>query len=78
VTTANTLKTAQSFNGEDDTMDTASETTKTPAEIEFRRRLAAKLTERGFEGAALEARIDELLRRGVKLRLDVEKLMEEA
>ena len=59
-------------------MDTASNTTEMmPAEIDSRRRLAAKLAARGYEGAASDERIEELLRRGVRLRLDVEKLMNE-
>ena len=46
-------------------------------ETKFRRRLAEKLIARGYEGAALEAKIDELLRRGVKLRLNVAEILGE-
>jgi len=44
------------------------------AETEFRRRLAIKLRARGYDGAELEERIDELLRTGVGLRLDIAEL----
>jgi hypothetical protein len=44
------------------------------AETEFRRRLALKLAARGHEGAALEAKIDELLRKGVNLRLNIAEI----
>ena len=44
------------------------------AETEFRRRLAIKLRARGYDGEALEAKIEELLRKGVKLRLDIAEL----
>jgi hypothetical protein len=47
------------------------------AETDFRRRLAVKLAARGYEGAALEARIDELLRTGVKLRLNIPEILGE-
>lgn len=40
------------------------------AETEFRRRLAAKLAARGYAGQELEVKVAELLRKGVKLRLD--------
>jgi hypothetical protein len=39
------------------------------AETEFRRRLALKLSERGYSGAALAAKIEELLRLDIPLRL---------
>jgi len=44
-------------------------------ESEFRRRLAIKLAARGYCGPELEAKIEELLRKGVKLRLDVEDIV---
>ncbi len=39
------------------------------AETEFRRRLAVKLSARGYAGKALEDRIEELLRMPIPLRL---------
>ncbi len=39
------------------------------AETEFRRRLARKLAARGYEGAALAQKIEELLRLEIPLRL---------
>jgi hypothetical protein len=45
------------------------------AETEFRRRLAIKLTARGYEGPALEQKIAELLAKPVNLRLDVEGIL---
>ncbi len=45
------------------------------AESEFRRRLAAKLKVRGYEGAALERKIEELLRKPVGLRLNLEEIL---
>jgi hypothetical protein len=45
------------------------------AETEFRRRLAQKLGARGYSGAALESKIEELLRKGVNLRLNVEEIL---
>jgi hypothetical protein len=45
------------------------------AETEFRRRLAIKLRARGYEGPALESKIAELLRTGVKLRLPVDEIL---
>jgi hypothetical protein len=39
------------------------------AETEFRRRLAEKLTARGYSGAALARKIEELLRLEIPLRL---------
>ncbi len=44
------------------------------AETGFRRRLAMKLCARGCDGEALEAKIGELLRKGVNLRLDIAEL----
>jgi hypothetical protein len=44
------------------------------AETEFRRRLAVKLAARGYDGAALQNKIEELLRTGVKLRLNVDEI----
>jgi hypothetical protein len=42
------------------------------AETEFRRRLAEKLAARGYEGAALALKIEELLRLEIPLRLPPE------
>jgi len=47
------------------------------AETEFRRRLALKLAARGYEGAALEDKITELLRKGVNLRLNIAEITAE-
>jgi hypothetical protein len=44
-------------------------------ETEFRRRLAAKLEARGFSGAELDAKIADLLRKGVALRLNLEVIL---
>lgn len=44
-------------------------------EMDFRRRLAVKLRARGYEGAVLEQKIDELLRKGVKLRLNIPEIL---
>ncbi len=45
------------------------------AETEFRRRLAEKLSVRGYAGAALDRRIEELLRSGVKLTLNIDQII---
>jgi hypothetical protein len=45
------------------------------AGTEFRRRLAAKLAARGYGGAALRDRIEELLRTVVKRRLNIDEIM---
>jgi hypothetical protein len=45
------------------------------AETDFRRRLAEKLLQRGYSGDQLALKIEELLRRGVNLRLDVAAIM---
>jgi hypothetical protein len=45
------------------------------AETEFRARLTAKLQLRGYHGAELEQKIEDLLRKGVKLRLDVPEIL---
>jgi len=45
------------------------------AESEFRRRLAAKLQSKGYAGCELETKIDELLSKGVNLRLSVEEIL---
>ena len=44
------------------------------AETEFRRRLTGKLAARGYEGDALEAKIRELLSKGVALRLNIAEI----
>jgi hypothetical protein len=44
------------------------------AETEFRRRLAMKLSERGYSGAALAGKVEELLRKGVKLKLEIDDI----
>ncbi len=44
------------------------------AETEFRRRLAVKLMARGYDGDALEAKIRELLSKGVNLRLNIAEI----
>ncbi len=44
------------------------------AETEFRRRLAVKLVARGYEGDALEAKINELLCKGINLRLNIAEI----
>jgi len=44
-------------------------------EMEFRRRLAAKLRERGYQGPELEQKVEELLRKGVKLRLNIPEIL---
>ena len=45
------------------------------AEREFRHRLAAKLAARGYDGTALQDKINELLRTGVKFRLNIEQIL---
>ncbi len=44
------------------------------AETEFRHRLVQKLAARGYEGAAIDRKVEELLRRGVKLRLNIDEI----
>jgi len=46
-------------------------------ETDFCRRLALKLAARGYEGAALEDKINELLRKGVNLRLNIAEITAE-
>jgi hypothetical protein len=53
------------------------EETMSPGERDFRTPLAKKLAARGYEAAALSARVDELLKRGGTLRRDVEKLLQD-
>ena len=45
------------------------------AEMEFRRRLSQKLTAKGYEGPALENKIEELLRKGVNLKLNIDEIL---
>jgi hypothetical protein len=45
------------------------------AETEFRRRLAIKLTAKGYDADALASKIEGLLRTGVKLRLPVDEVL---
>ena len=44
------------------------------AETEFRRRLALKLAARGYEGQALQVKIEELLRLEIPLRLNIAEI----
>ncbi len=44
------------------------------AETEFRRRLSLKLAARGYEGPALQAKIGELLRLEINLRLNISEI----
>jgi hypothetical protein len=46
------------------------------AETEFRRRLAVKLAARGYAGEALAAKIEELLRLKIPLRLPPDLLVD--
>ena len=48
------------------------------AETEFRRRLREKLAARGVAAAEIDARIDMLLRQGVKLKLDSAAILGDA
>ena len=45
------------------------------AETEFRRRLSQKLAAKGYEGPELENRIEELLRKGAKLKLNIDEIL---
>ncbi len=56
-------------------LETTTEHDLRDAEGEFRRRLRQKLAARGYAGAGLDAKVDELLRKGVKLRLNVEEIL---
>ncbi len=45
------------------------------AATDFRRRLAVKLAARGCEGAALQAKIEELLQKKIPLRLNMDEIL---
>jgi hypothetical protein len=45
------------------------------AGAEFRRRLAQKLAARDYEGQALESKISEPFRKGVKMRLNIDEII---
>jgi hypothetical protein len=47
---------------------------RSDVERAFRARLATKLAARGYAGAELEQKIDELLRKGLNLRLNIAEI----